>query len=94
MWLVDKTCEFPYILVGNPEAGELIVATLYEHAFVGEWRTGACRNEADPAGLVASSEFPSPLRRRYVAGPAFGFLIGADRRAHERGIRAEGRHPT
>jgi hypothetical protein len=26
--------------------------------------------ETDPAGLVASSEFPSPLRRKYAAGPA------------------------
>jgi hypothetical protein len=34
-------------------------------------------NEADYAGLACVLPFPSPLRRRYAAGPAFGFLIGA-----------------
>ena len=47
-------------------------------------RTVTRRHEADPAGLVASSELPSPLRRRYVAGPASGFLIGAERHGRER----------
>jgi hypothetical protein len=62
----------------------IIDATLYEHAFVGEWRTGTGKNEADPAGLVASSEFPSPLRRKYVTGLALGFLIGTGGRGRER----------
>jgi hypothetical protein len=35
-------------------------------------------------GRLASSEFPSPLRRRYAAGPAFRSLIGARLRVHER----------
>ena len=47
------------------------------HTFAREWRTARRRNEADLAGLVASSEFPSPLRRRYAAGPAFGFRPSA-----------------
>jgi hypothetical protein len=39
------------------------------------WRIDATGNEADLAGRLASSEFPSPLRRRYVAGSAFGLPI-------------------
>jgi hypothetical protein len=39
-----------------------------------KWRIDSCRNEADPAGPAYVLRFPSPLRRRYVAGPAFGFV--------------------
>jgi hypothetical protein len=40
------------------------------------------RRRPSRAGCVL--RFPSPLRRRYATGPAFGFLIGAGRRRHER----------
>ena len=45
--------------------------------------TVARGNEGDRAGLACVLRFPSPLRRRYVAGPAFGLLIGACRGAAE-----------
>jgi hypothetical protein len=67
---------------------ELGVRDADEHAFAGEWRTGAGRNEADLAGSACVLRFPSPLRRRYAAGPAYGSLIGARLRMHERARRA------
>jgi hypothetical protein len=56
---------------------ELGVRDADEHAFAGEWRTGAGRNEADLAGSACVLRFPSPLRRRYAAGPAFGSFASA-----------------
>ena len=47
-------------------------------------RTRSRRDEADVAGPTCVLRFPSPLRRRYVAGPAFGFLIGTRGCARER----------
>jgi hypothetical protein len=38
------------------------------------WRINTRRNEANPAGLACVLRFPSPLRRRYASGPAFGLL--------------------
>jgi hypothetical protein len=46
------------------------------HTFDAEWRTGTSRNEADLAGPACVLLFPSPLRRRYVDGPAFGLPMG------------------
>jgi hypothetical protein len=77
--LVDEPSAHSNIVVwDSARRASTIATTLYEHAFVGEWRTDAGRSEAHRAGLVASSEFPSPLRRRNAAGPAIVFLIGAD----------------
>jgi hypothetical protein len=54
------------------------------HTFAAEWRTGLRRNEADLTGPACVLRFPSPLRRRYAAAPAFGFVIGVDGPGRER----------
>ena len=51
-------------------------ATPSAHTFAAEWRTDTRMNEPDLAGPACVLRFPSPLRRRYVAGPAFGLRMG------------------
>ena len=64
----------PSSRVWDVDTGELHPFDLYEHAFALQWRTAARRDEADLVGPACVLRFPSPLRRRYVAGPALGLL--------------------
>jgi hypothetical protein len=71
-----------HVLIVHGKAGELHASSV--HTFVAEWRSDTGKNEADPAGPARVLRFPSSPRRRYVTGPASGFLVGISGYCRER----------